>query len=738
LHSVCEDHQNYWQHYAFIDEINESTWFEFGLDTKVETQQSRENESQQNSKFQKTKRKPIFQAIQELDEQSLLIFGSSGSGKSTLLSKLFYLSALKTQKGESDLIPVLIELKSYETAGEDGGLEGLILNSLQGHDPDLGKEDLKRIRKEKRLSLFIDGFNELPSERAKPKIRQYCKNILTIATSRNEGDWRELGQRLEISPLTYGEVIDFFRERLPGTSREKLKELGSRVKDFGDTPLMVWMLYCVFNTNKEIPETLGEAYRRFTTLYLERLKEGIDLQESRVLLGKLAFEMMQSSSIGNPTNFRLEISETDAQNTLDSEQTLRVLRDCHLLKSDGKPGNRRIKFCHQSLQEYYAAEELLRKIQARNSSDTNPQQFKYLYLNYLNWTESLVMLISMLDDISLLRWIVKQSLEVDLTLACNLIEASSKKHLESLIELIESEIASITTRCWIFGRAKLKSKASNLMNLAIESDQEVRNSATAALLELCSGGDMSEDVYSFLQNNGFFGEPISVKTSISRRQTVGNILEAERLYEESLKPREKLFFMSIGPRLADIIAGVWELCEPASRIVFLNILLSRHYSTEHFKELRLFIKDRLLNQGEEMSDKLILEFISDKDRSYKNFTAMIVRLAELDSLGYLSFAHTISLLIISLSYKTTEILESKNRVYLRELTSIEFLKRSIKELSGNAVLLRDIIEVIHSIQSQTGLYNYSIFFSSSPETTPSRENENIYSIRALAEAKFAE
>lgn len=437
---VCEDYQNYWQHYAFIDEIDDSTWFEFGLDTKVATQKQLENQSQQDDESKQTKRKPILQVIQELGEESLLIFGSSGSGKSTLLSKLFYESSLKAQKGEFNLVPVLIELKSYETAGEDSGLEGLVLNSLQSYDPNLEKEDLKQIRKEKRLALFIDGFNELPVEKAKPKIKQYCKSVLTVATSRNAEDWGELGQRLEIQSLTYDEVIDFFKERLPGTSQGELKELGNRVRDFGDTPLMVWMLYCIFNTNQEIPETRGEAYRRFTSLYLERSKEGINLPESRTLLGKLAFKMMQSVDTGNLTEFRLEISETDAKNILDSEQTIKLLRNCHLLKAYGKPGNRRIKFCHQSLQEYYAAEELLKIFQSQAPYGERGKYFQYLYLNHRKWTEPIALMASLLTDETLSLDLLRMALSIDWTLGARLsrevVFRFPKKAIELLIETV--------------------------------------------------------------------------------------------------------------------------------------------------------------------------------------------------------------------------------------------------------------------------------------------------------------
>ncbi|MEA5452100.1 HEAT repeat domain-containing protein [Leptolyngbya sp. CCNP1308] len=482
LNSVCEDYQNYWKHYAFIDEINESTWFEFSLDTQIKAKQQEKNEPPQDNEPQQTKRKPILQVIQEVENQSLLIYGSSGSGKSTLLARLFYEAALKARQGKSDLIPVLVELKSYETEGEDSGLEGLILSSLQSHDFDLDKDGLKQIRK-KHLALFIDGFNELPNESAKPKIKKYCRNIPIVATSRNEGDWRELGQSLEIQPLTHKEVTYFFHKHLPDDSQTDLEVLCNRVRDFGDTPLMVWMLYSIFNTNKEIPETRGEAYRRFTTLYLERSKEGINLTESQTLLSKLAFEMMRSTSKENLTDFRLEISEADAQILLGSKVTLRLLSNCHLLKSQGKPGNRRIKFCHQSLQEYYAAEELLSRTR-KYFFLSDAQHFQHFYLNLRKWTEPIKLMLSILENLNHVDKIIDLARSIDLVLGARLAGAVHPDNQNRNLSLLDIDNCPIWMQIHILSEIKSLDASDVLLEFLNDADLETRKKAVWASRKL--------------------------------------------------------------------------------------------------------------------------------------------------------------------------------------------------------------------------------------------------------------
>lgn len=419
LDLVCSKYQNYWKRYAFIDEISEK-WFEFELNAEVERKNDQEDN---NSKKAKTGKQSILKAIREIDSKSLLIYGKSGSGKSTLLAKLFYEAALKAQQNKSDLIPVLIELKSYEAVGESPGIQGLILRTLQNYDPELGENDLTHIKKQKKILLFIDGFNELAHDKAKIKIKEYCKNISTIVTSRSDSDWREIEKKLEIDPLSPQEVTNFFRERIPGSSQADLEAFGNRVKDFGETPLMVWMLYSIFNTSKEIPETRGEVYRRFTTLYVEQAKEGIDLAESRILLGKLAFEMMQSCNSHESSEFRLEISEVEAQNVLGSEATLKLLRNCHLLNSYGQSGNRRISFCHQSLQEYYAAEEILERLRNKKTNFSDDKHLQFFFLNRLEWTEIISLMMSLLEDrdCQLMFRIIRLALDVDLLLGAKLI-----------------------------------------------------------------------------------------------------------------------------------------------------------------------------------------------------------------------------------------------------------------------------------------------------------------------------
>ncbi len=424
LVSVCESSQNWWEPYAeFIEEINASTWFEFGLKAKKsESRRQKEEEKEENSP------KAVLDVLRGAINEPILLVGGPGAGKSTLLAKVLVEKAQQALQVPEAPIPVLVELNLYGASG----IWGLIQAALENHDLYLDFDDIQQLFADRRIVLLADGVNELGEDKFRTELKSFCRsrNKAIILTTRDLGGDLGIERKLEIQPLSSGEVETFLRDRLPLHDRKRVKELCDRVRDFGQTPLMVWMLYRVFSQNGEIPATRGEAYRAFTTLYVERAKEGIDLADCRSLLATLAFEMMQSKV---PTELRLDLSEADAQKLLGGEKVLKPLLKYHLLQRFGRPENYRIRFCHQSLQEYYAAEALLEKLDDAISDD----ELKQDYLNYLKWTEAIAFMMSLLDETTALDS-VKLSLEVDLQLGARLAGEAKKKFQKQTIESLNT------------------------------------------------------------------------------------------------------------------------------------------------------------------------------------------------------------------------------------------------------------------------------------------------------------
>ncbi len=339
--------------------------------------------------------------------------------------------------------------------------------------------------------LLADGFNELPTDQARAEFRKFCgRNIPVIVTSRELANDLGLERKLDLPPPSSQQVARFLEERLPNCDRAQLQKLGDRVRDLGQTPLMIWMLYSIFQTRHEIPETRGEAYRAFTTLYAEKAKEGIDLTESRTVLSKLAFEMMQSPKPDDPTDFRLDISEVEAQTALGSEKTLKHLVDFHLLHWQGKPGNRKVRFCHQSLQEYYAAEYLLPQLP--NLSNEALQRH---YLNYLKWTEPIALMLALVEDEAQVVRVVELAIGVDLAIRVDLmlgarlagkVNRDFQKHTVDQIVNLEMDLK---LKIMLLGEAHSEKSITSLSTALENPDVYVRQKAAEALGQI--GGEQA-------------------------------------------------------------------------------------------------------------------------------------------------------------------------------------------------------------------------------------------------------
>lgn len=183
-----------------MDEIKDA-WFEFVLDGKTTRDKSAGNQDSED-KQSKEIAKPILESTKIYAHQKTLIVGSPGAGKSTLLKRLLFDAALKASQNESGLIPVLVELRDYRTIGDYSGIRGLILESLESHDPNLNEDILKQLLSGRRLLLSADGLNELADGSAKQELEKLCLHQGIIATSRNVNDWWNIDRKLEIQSLT--------------------------------------------------------------------------------------------------------------------------------------------------------------------------------------------------------------------------------------------------------------------------------------------------------------------------------------------------------------------------------------------------------------------------------------------------------------------------------------------------------------------------------------------------------
>lgn len=125
-----------------------------------------------------------------------------------------------------------------------------------------------------------------------------------IFTTRELSAGGDLGiaKQLEMQPLTEPQMQQFVMAYLPTQGERLLRQLSGRLREFGQTPLLLWMLCSLFQQSEQIPPNLGMVFRAFTVGYGDRIKQDVTLsKDSRSWWGRLlqylAFKMTCGESL---------------------------------------------------------------------------------------------------------------------------------------------------------------------------------------------------------------------------------------------------------------------------------------------------------------------------------------------------------------------------------------------------------------------------------------------------------
>ncbi|NER30843.1 MAG: TIR domain-containing protein, partial [Symploca sp. SIO1C4] len=409
-----------------------------------------------------------------------------GSGKSTALVRLLLEEA---EQGKLSKIPVLVELRYYQTSVLD-----LIRDFCQRHRLWLESAAIEQLLFQGQLLLLVDGINELPSDQARRDLqgfRNKYQDTPMIFTTRDLGVGGDLdiAKKLEMQPLTEVQTQQFIRKYLPEQGEQLLKQLGPRLRELGQTPLLLMMLCSVFLKNhNQVPANLGSVFRQFTQIYDNKLKQDIPASgESRRwwhrLLQHLAWVMSRGESL---KEIQVAIPRQQAEDLLTEFLQGKVAHpeDCalcwledllkyHLIQLSAED---KIEFRHQLIQEYYTAEYLLKLLPSLSD-----EELKREYLNYLKWTATLVLMLELVDSQAQAVRVVKLALEVDLLLGARLAGAVKPKWQEQTVSLVAGLEVSQLFKVELLGLTKSE-RAVYFLNQALEDeDYDVRRRAAYAL-----------------------------------------------------------------------------------------------------------------------------------------------------------------------------------------------------------------------------------------------------------------
>ncbi|NET06988.1 MAG: TIR domain-containing protein [Symploca sp. SIO2B6] len=490
LESICQKYAQWWQVYTITDVVGKQQaqsnpaplLFDFGL----MVQRVERDKPEADRGEQKIERLGVLEGLRKYAPEHVLLVGRPGSGKSTALLRLLLEEA---EQGKLSKIPVLVELRYYQTSVLD-----LIRDFCQRHRLWLESAVIEQLLFQGKLLLLVDGINELPSDEARRDLqgfRQKYQDTPMIFTTRDLGVGGDLdiAKKLEMQPLTEVQTQQFIRKYLPEQGEQLLKQLGPRLRELGQTPLLLMMLCSVFLKNhNQVPANLGSVFRQFTQIYDNKLKQDIPASgESRRwwhrLLQHLAWVMSRGESLKEiqvaiPKRQTEDLLTEFLQGKVDHPEDcalcwLEDLLKYHLIQLGAGD---KIEFRHQLIQEYYTAENLLKLL-----SSLSDEELKREYINYLKWTEPLVLMLELVDNQAQAVRVVKLALEVDLLLGARLAGAVKPKWQEQTVSLVAGLEIPELFKVELLGITKSEG-AISLINKALEDQHYyVRRRAADAL-----------------------------------------------------------------------------------------------------------------------------------------------------------------------------------------------------------------------------------------------------------------
>src|SRR4028119_1948084 len=505
LQEICLRYEHWWTVDALTETIADRQ-ATFSFEQMVQTEEKKPEEEKKAQILSL----PIFQGIQNyVESEHILLVGSPGVGKSTALLRCLVGFAKKELEKPEPRIPVLIPLKSYKvsfSSPEDpSGMLSLIRNALK-RQLRLTIPEVEELLFQERLILLLDGLNEMPADTVRTQLktfREECdqSKIPLICTTRELGNG-DLGikRRLQVQPLDPREIERFLRECMPGQAQKVLQLLSRDNRELSRTPFVLWMLYQLFqDTDTAAVDTLGQAFRHFFQTF-KKYKEDAPVTDERrkawnPWLEHLAFTMLNSPE---PTDPGLIISDERAENLLvekfgdlhGAPSRIEELVKFHVLE---RVSDREVSFQHQLIQEYYAAEYLLRTLPKLLNDEEGETKLKCHYLNYRKWTEPIAIMLG-LPEITeeQAEKLIALALDVDWRLGARLAGAVKPEPdiQQQTVSMIASQNVPEWLRIFLLGETKSPQAAHELKKTITDPNPVTRRNSVFALRQLNSEAAM--------------------------------------------------------------------------------------------------------------------------------------------------------------------------------------------------------------------------------------------------------
>ena len=254
-----------------------------------------------------------------VQQGNVLLLGKPGSGKSTVLQRFRWELAREGLEKADRQIPVLVQLRS------DRSIVQAICAEFRLARIRISPEEVDDLLLDGKLLLLLDGVNEMPSSQRRQDLqlfRDENQDTPMIFTTRDLALGGSLGieKKLEMCARTEPQMREFVGKYLPQHGDLLLRQLGNRLREVAETPLLLQMMCQVFENSGKIPQSKGELFREFDRQY-DEFKGAQSVSEDyrrfkSDLLQQLAFVMLQGDS-QRPTDGLVAISRDRAERILE-------------------------------------------------------------------------------------------------------------------------------------------------------------------------------------------------------------------------------------------------------------------------------------------------------------------------------------------------------------------------------------------------------------------------------------
>lgn len=315
----------------------------------------------------------IANCVNDISTENFVIQGIVGQGKS------IFLRWLAVQEAKMSRLPIFIELRTLHAKYS---LRDAIYRELESFDITINEEVFNYLAKSGKFLLLLDAFDELDSNLTKETLNEIkflsrkFESMQIVISSRPGNEIQKISgiKVMNICPLS---EIDYapFLEKMGLTAIKSfevvtaIKESKGSLIELITTPLMLTLVAIVYQSEREIPNTLPEFFEKLFHIVLtrhDRLKDGFNRKRNsglsdrklQELFEAFCFMTLQNGYGRSLSNEQFTHAFKNAQNYTENckcEQEnfqIDIIKGACLMLEEGIDTS---TFLHKSLLEYYAA-----------------------------------------------------------------------------------------------------------------------------------------------------------------------------------------------------------------------------------------------------------------------------------------------------------------------------------------------------------------------------------------------